>query len=117
MRIAGERLGRYGDAVDRVAEAAGEAAAGALGRMRAESPGASVAEVREAAIAVVGAARASYGEAAGELAATLYDQLAFEAGADVPPAAIADADEEDLAAVERRVRYLVGALVPDREDI
>lgn len=66
-------------------------------------PQASVAEAREFAKAVVGEAVDSYGDAASEAAAGLYDSLAEAAGRDLPAAAVDDSDVSSY--VDDAVRY------------
>lgn len=117
MLVPSSRMDAYSDEVNRVAEMAAEAAMEAYDRMRAADPLAPVADVREGCIGAVEAVVASYGPAAGELAAELYDEMAADAGADVPEALVADLDDATLGVIERTVRYDVGELVPDREDI
>lgn len=85
--------------------------------MRAADPGASVADVREGIIGIVESVVGSYGDAAGELAAERYDEMAADSGASVPDASISEEDDAMAEAIDRRARYIVGALVPDREDI
>lgn len=86
---------------------------------RAANLNATVAEVRDHAIALVRSVLDRYGDAAGELACRLYDEQAEAAGADVPPAELPDVGGETLAAIDRAVRYLVGRVADDggREDI
>lgn len=85
--------------------------------MRRADPGASVADVREGCIAIVESVATSYGAAAGELAAELYDALAADAEVGVPEALVPDVDGTTLEVIDRTVRYDVGVLVPEREDI
>lgn len=85
--------------------------------MRMADPNASVADVREGIIGIVESVVGTYGDAAGELAAERYDAMAADSGADVPDALISEEDDAMAEAIDRRARYIVGALVPDREDI
>ena len=43
--------------------------------------------------------------------------MAADSGASVPDASISEEDDAMSEAIDRRARYIVGALVPDREDI
>ena len=117
MRVPSDRMERYSDEVNAVADAAAETAMAAYDEMRGRDPLASVAEVREACIAIVEFVATSYGAAAGELAAEMYDELAAGSDADVPEALVPDLDDATIEVIDRSVRYDVGALVPEREDI
>lgn len=117
MRVPSDRMERYSNEVNAVADTAAETAMSAYDELRALDPLASVADVREGSIAIVESVVTSYGAAAGELAAEVYDELASEAGADVPEALVPDIDDVTLEVIDRSVRYAVGALVPEREDI
>lgn len=112
-----DRLDAYGEGIDALARAASEAAMAAYDEMRRRDVSASVAEVRESAIGIVEAASERYGSASGELAARLYDEMAAAAGASVEPASIPDEDEAAPESTDRQIRYAVGALVDEREDI
>lgn len=107
----------YSDEVNEVADAAAEIAMRAYDEMRRRDPLASVAEVREGCIAIVESVVTSHGAAAGELAAEMYDALAEASSDDVDEAMVPDVDETTLDVINATVRYGVGELVPDREDI
>ena len=107
----------YNDDVNEVADAAAELAMRAYDEMRRRSPLASVAEVREGCIAIVESVVTSHGAAAGELAAEMYDALAEASSADVDEAMVPDVDDTTLDVIDATVRFAVGELVPDREDI
>lgn len=117
MLVPSARMERYSDEVNAVATAAAEAAMAAYDELRRRDPLASVADVREGLIAIVESVATSYGAAAGELAAELYDVLAADAAAGVPEALVPDVDGTTLEVIDRTVRYDVGVLVPEREDI
>ena len=117
VRVSSARMDAYSDEVNEVAETAAELAMRAYDEMRRRNPLASVAEVREGCIAIVESVVTSYGAAAGELAAEMYDALAGASSADVDEAVVPDVDETTLDVIDATVRYDVGELVPDREDI
>lgn len=117
VRVSSARMDRYSDEVNAVADAAAEIAMRAYDEMRRRDPLASVAEVREGCIAIVESVVTSHGAAAGELAAEMYDALAEASSADVDEAMVPDLDETTLDVINATVRYGVGELVPDREDI
>lgn len=117
MRVSSARMGAYSDEVNEVADAAAEIAMRAYDEMRRRDPLASVAEVREGCIAIVESVVTSHGAAAGELAAEMYDALAGASSADVDEAIVPDVDETTLDVIDATVRYAVGELAPDREDI
>lgn len=117
MRVSSARMDAYSDEVNEVAEMAAELAMRAYDEMRRRNPLASVAEVREGCIAIVESVVTSYGAAAGELAAEMYDALAGASGATVDEAIVSDVDDTTLDVINAAVRYDVGELAPDREDI
>lgn len=117
MRIARERLDAYSSELNAVADEAERVAMAAYDEMRRADPNADVADIREGVKEIVESVAASYGQAAGELACELYDELADAAGADVPEAVPSEEDGETAGAIDSRARYVVGALVPEREDI
>lgn len=107
----------YRDSITTLADAAASAAMKAYDEARRADPLASVEDVRETIKDVLDQTLASYGDASGELAATMYEQLADEFGADVESAELAEPGEETYSYIDQRARYLVGRLVPEREDI
>ena len=113
------RLERYDSDLSAVEGAAEEVATREGLWWRAENPEATVAEVRDHVKALVVDVLDRYGDAAGELAARLYDEQAESAGTDVPPAEIPDVGEAALDAIDSRARYLVGRIAGNggREDI
>lgn len=117
MLVSSARMERYSDEVNAVADAAAEAAMAAYDELRRRNPLSSVADVREGCIAIVESVTTSYGAAAGELAAELYDALAADAAAGVPEALVPDVDGTTLEVIDRTVRYDVGVFAPEREDI
>ena len=96
---------------------ASEAAMASYDLMRSGDPLASVADVRDGCIAIVDAVVASYGAAAGLLAAEMYDELAAESSAEIPDAVVSDMDDATFEVIDRSVRFDVGVLASDREDI
>lgn len=117
MRIAKARLDEYSSELNAVADEAERVAMAAYDEMRRADPNADVADIREGIKEIVESVVASYGQAAGELACELYDELAVAAGADVPDAVPSEEDDEMADAIDSRARYVVGALIPEREDI
>lgn len=117
MRIAAARLERYSDEINTIADEAEEVAMAAYDAMREADLNASIADIREGIKYIVEGVVGSYGAVAGELACELYEELAEAAGADVPDAVSAEEDDEMAAAIDSRARYIVGALIPEREDI
>lgn len=117
MLVSSALMDRYSDEVNAVADAAAELAMRAYDEMRRQGPLASVAEVREGCVAIVERVVTSHGAAAGELAAEMYDALAEAGGAGVAEAVVPDLDKATLEVIDATVRYDVGKLVPDREDI
>ena len=119
MRLTARDLADYDKKLGQVARAAGESAVWAYDAMRAANLNASVADVRESVIDLVESLASKYGDAASEVAATLYDSMAEGAGAAVRPAELADESQDERLAIDRRVRYLVRELAEpaDREDI
>ena len=117
MLVPSDRMERYSDEVNAVADAAAESAMAAYDELRRRDPLAFVADVREGCIAIVESIATSYGAAAGELSAEVYDELAAGAGAAVPEALVPDLDEATLGVIDRTIPYDVGVLVPEREDI
>lgn len=99
----------YSRAVDAIVGAASSEARGQILAWCAAHPGASVAEVRDAAIEIVGGLAQVYDEAAASLAADRYDGRASEAGARLPEAITETTFSIDL--VERVVRYQARKLV------
>lgn len=117
MRIARASLDTYSSELNAVADEAERVAMAAYDEMRRADPNADVADIREGVKEIVESVAASYGQAAGELACELYDELAGAAGAGVPEAVPSEEDGEMAEAIDSRARYVVGALVPEREDI
>ena len=117
MRVDPATLDQYRRTVDRLADRAEQAALQAWDEMRLADMNMSVADLRDAMTDIVQTVADTYGTAAAELACRLYDQLAEQAGRNLPEAAIPEDTEERDRAIEDRSRYLVGALTADREDI
>lgn len=109
--VARARLERLDRDLAKVEAAAQRAVERECRAWRAANLEAGPAEVREHVKASVGAALSAYGDAAGKLAADLYDEVAEQAGADVPPAELPDVGQEALDAIDRQARYLAGMLV------
>lgn len=107
----------YSDRIDAISEAAGEAAARAYDAMRKADPNASVADIREACIYIVESALDAYGDMAAETAAQLYDAMAEASDEKVPPAEIPPVGDEVHRIIERQIRFNVGVLDDEREDI
>lgn len=119
-RLTREVMDAYDARVDAVADAAGEAAVRAFDALRARSLNASVAEVREQVILVVESTLSVYGAAAAEVAAELYDDMADQAGSNVPAAELAEAGDDAAEAIGRWARFAVRELADldrEREDI
>lgn len=117
MLLRSSELDAYSSELNAVCDEAARVAMEAYDAMRMADPNASVADVREGIIGIVESVVGTYGDAAGELAAERYDAMAADSGADVPDALISEEDDAMAEAIDRRARYIVGALVPDREDI
>lgn len=117
MRIAEARLDTYSSELNAIADEAERVAMAAYDAMRKADSNASIADIREGIKEIVESVVASYGQAAGDLACELYEELADAAGADVPGAAPSEEDDEMADAIDSRARYVVGSLIPEREDI
>ena len=85
---------------------AGSAARTALEAWLSANPGASVAEIREAAIALTGSVLGTYGDAASTLACDLFDSVMELEGVGVPAAQVYGGVRE--GAVEGTVRRIAG---------
>lgn len=99
-------LAAYRQTLDRVCSGSGSAARRALATWLDANPGASVAEIREAAIELTDAVLGAYGDAASSLACDLFDSVMEAEGVDVPVAQIYGGVRE--GAVEGTVRRIVG---------
>lgn len=99
-------LAAYRQTLDRVCAGAGSAVTDALGEWLAANPGASIAEIREAAIALTDAVLGTYGDAASTLACDLFDSIMELEGVGLPAAQVYGGVRED--AVEGTVRRIVG---------
>lgn len=117
MVISGRAMRGYAAAVNAVADRAESEAESAYDAMRRADPNASVAEVREAVKAIVEDSMAAYADAASEVAASMYDELARMCGAEVDEAEIYGPDGDAGRAIDRWARYAVSVLATDREDI
>lgn len=119
MMLTARDLAGYDESLERVATAAGESAERAYDAMRAANLNATVADVRESLIDLIESIASRYGDAASEVAASLYDAMAKGAGANVGPAELADEPQDGGSTIDRRVRYLVRELAetPGRDDI
>lgn len=117
MLLRSSELDAYSAELNAVCDEAAQVAMEAYDAMRRSDPGASVADVREGIIGIVESVLDTYGDAAGELAAERYDAMAADSGTDVHEALISEEDDAMAEAIDRRARYIVGALVPDREDL
>lgn len=115
--VSKRELEAYDERLTAIADAAGEAAMRAYDALRAQNLTADVAEVRESAIELIMAVLDSYGDMACEEAAQFYDGLAEKSGAKVRPAELPEVQDDMRAAVRKQVRYAVGVLVDDREDM
>lgn len=113
MAVSRADLASYERDLSAIEDAAEAAALRAYDAMRASDLAASVAEVREGVIEIVDGVLASYGDAACERAAELYESSTGRA-AELP-----EVDEGTGRAIERQARFSVGEIVPDgdREDI
>lgn len=110
-------MASYTGDVSAVADAASKAARDAYMAMRLENLNASVAEIRNASIDIASEGTYSYGGAASEAAAEVYDALSEAAGSGFDPAELDEGGEDVDAAIVDRVRYLMRSLVNEREDI
>lgn len=117
MKVSREGLDRYGSAVDQIAEMAGEAAREAYEVIRASDLNAPVADTRNALIDACNAIVEAYGNGSSEVAASFYDLLAEDAEADVRDADPATMNDNYFDSIDSGVRYIVGKLIPEREDI
>ena len=117
--LTARELSDYDEKLERVAVAAGNSAARAYDALRVQDLNAPVADVRESIIDLIESLTSRYGDAASEVAASLYDSMAERSGADVEPAELADETQDEERAIDKRVRYLVRELAEpsDREDI
>lgn len=98
----------YCNAVDNLTRAAASTVESRILEWVAANPGASVAEARDAAVAVMDDLVRKYGEAAATLAADWYDALAALAGKRIPPA-VADASGAG-SKTEKVARYQAAKL-------
>ena len=117
MKVSREGLDRYGSAVDQIAEMAGEAAREAYEGIRASDLNAPIADTRNALIDACTAIVEAYGNGSSEVAASFYDLLAGDAEADVRDADPATMNDNYFDSIDSGVRYIVGKLIPEREDI
>ena len=114
-RVRRSALERYEEQRSRLAEEAAASVERELGRYARDHPGASVAELREAAKAAMEAALERYGILSSELAAALYDAVMEAEGLDVPAAEASW--EPDRDQVDRVARYQVGKADGDSPDL
>lgn len=96
----------YRQALDQICAGAGSATMRAFEGWLSANPGASVAEIRAAAIELTDAVLGSYGDAASSLACDLFDSIMELEGVGVPAAQVYDGVRE--GAVEGTVRRVVG---------
>lgn len=108
MRVNQALLEEYRRQLDGVAANASDYVAGLMAAMRAESPGASVAELREAAIAAIDESLNAFGDQAAELARELFEAVE-PSGEDSPTFEAEQAI--DRGAVSDKVRYAARKLV------
>lgn len=87
----------------------------ALDQWLSANPGASVAEIREAAIELTGDVLGAYGDAASSLACELFDSVMEAEGVAVPAAQVYDGYRE--GAVEGTVRRVVGDVDGTQESL
>jgi hypothetical protein len=106
-------LETYDRRLTRIADAAASKASSEFGTWRAAHPEATVADVRDYSINLVNSVVDSYGDAACELSARLYDAQAQAAGATVPAAELPEVSQGMRDAIDSRVRYVVGDLVDE----
>lgn len=111
------RLDDYDEQLTKIADTAGKRAEAEYLAWHAQNLNADVAEIRNHIIELIDGVLDSYGDAACELSARLYDEQAEKAGADVSPADLPEVSDEMKQAIERRAHYVVGQLVDEREDI
>lgn len=109
------RLKRYDNDLARVQKRASDAVTAAFRAWQAQHLNATVAETREELIELVVGAAQSFGDAAGELAASFYDERMEASGVSVPPAEIPELPDEAIKAIEKRVRYLLRDMSDDWE--
>lgn len=108
-------LAAYRQSLDRVCSGAGSATMKALEQWLGANPGASVAEIREAAIELTSDILGSYGDAASSLACDLFDSVMEAEGVSVPAAQVYDGVRE--GAVEGTVRRVVGDVDGTQESL
>ena len=104
--ISRSALAAYRQALDKVCSGAGSATMKARDQWFSANPGASVAEIREAAIELTSGVLSAYGDAASSLACELFDSVMEAEGVAVPAAQVYDGFRE--GAVEGTLRRVVG---------
>lgn len=107
MRVTQRDLARYRNAVDEQADLARAYVSSALEAYFAQNPGASTADGREFAIALLETALPNFADAAGTLAADFFDEMMEAEGID----AVSELyDTTDYSVVEDKVRFFADRL-------
>ena len=100
---------RYGNNLAKVTDKAGKVVRGIVSDFMAKNPDATVAEIRDYAIAAIGEVVGLYGDAASVMAMQAYDEIAASERVVTDAAAMYVGANAD--AIERGVRYQAGKLV------
>ena len=108
MRITKARLDRYRKDLDSLGESASRYVEAMFDGLIAEHPGASVAEMREAADEAIQDSLYAFGDQASSLALDLFDEIAEAYGIEADTSI---EDVIDLQAMDSKVRYLARNLV------
>lgn len=108
MRITKARLDRYRKDLDSLGESASRYVEALFDGLIAEHPGASVAEMREAADEAIQDSLYAFGDQASSLALDLFDEIAEAYGIEADTSI---EDVIDLQAMDSKVRYLARNLV------
>jgi len=100
---------RYGNNLAKVTDKAGKVVRGIVSDFMAKNPDATVAEIRDYAIAAIGEVVGLYGDAASVMAMQAYDEIVASERVVTDAAAMYAGANAD--AIERGVRYQAGKLV------
>ena len=114
MRVTRSRLDAYRAQVDAYGDAAATYVEGYVRALMAESPGLTVAEVRDEAIEAVNFSLSAFGDQAAELALDLFEEIVADGYGLSPDTAIEDVIPSEM--VEGGVRYSARQLVAGESD-
>lgn len=114
MKLPRSVLDAYNRAIKQCGDSAEVATRKALNAWLDGNPGASIAQIREVAIAIMTEFGMSFGNRAGDAAYALRAMMAEVAGVELPVAAYAYAPDPEY--VERTARYQVGKLIDGDRD-